>query len=269
MYRPSMYDKHDETMLKFVEKFNGSLVCKNIEMRPNKVETYDNDGIFIDIYTNQSIGYDWEYRDRYFEHCKLEFESLGQYERKLEKKSIQISLQCDSTETGIAVGWHEDWLQEERERRALRTDSSWKENASIRYTNKFKIYSFSKIDLFKNMVASAMRLQEYSSKIFKIMTETVNSGIVVSRTNMPQTKQLSSHEAKSKSNAKTLVDFFKSKGLEIVDKRPNGGCLWVIGNENEIGLVVREACRKFHVGGNYGTEKEICQKQGWFTRARK
>lgn len=56
MYRPSMYNKHDETMLKFVEKFNGSLVCKNIEMRPNKVETYDNDGIFIDIYTNQSIG---------------------------------------------------------------------------------------------------------------------------------------------------------------------------------------------------------------------
>lgn len=158
MYRPSMYNKHDETMLKFVEKFNGSLVCKNIEMRPNKVETYDNDGIFIDIYTNQSIGYDWEYRDRYFEHCKLEFDTLGQYERKLEKKSIQISLQCDSTETGIAVGWHEDWLQEERERRALRTDSSWKENASIRYTNKFKIYSFSKIDLFKNMVASAMRL---------------------------------------------------------------------------------------------------------------
>ena len=101
------------------------------------------------------------------------------------------------------------------------------------------------------------------------MTETVNSGIVVSRTNMPQTKQLSSPEAKSKGNANTLVDFFKSKGLEIVDKRPNGGCLWVIGNENEIGLVVREACRKFHVGGNYGTEKEICQKQGWFTRARK
>ena len=43
----------------------------------------------------------------------------------------------------------------------------------------------------------------------------------------------------------------------------------MIGNENEIGLVVREACRKFHVGGNYGTEREIYQKQGWFTRARK
>ena len=57
----------------------------------------------------------------------MAFESLGQYDRKLRKPSIQIALQCDSTETGIAVGWHEDWLQEERERRALRTDSSWKE----------------------------------------------------------------------------------------------------------------------------------------------
>ena len=64
-------------------------------------------------------------------HTAIGIRSLGQYERKLRKPSIQIALQCDSTETGIAVGWHEDWLQEERERRALRTDSSWKENGSM------------------------------------------------------------------------------------------------------------------------------------------
>lgn len=59
MYRPSMYDKHDETMLNFAEKFNKSPVCRNIEMRPNPVETYDNDGTFIDINSNCLIGYDW------------------------------------------------------------------------------------------------------------------------------------------------------------------------------------------------------------------
>lgn len=36
MYRPSMYDKHDETMLKFVEKFNGSLVCKKYRNAPKQ-----------------------------------------------------------------------------------------------------------------------------------------------------------------------------------------------------------------------------------------
>lgn len=171
MYRPSMYNKHDETMWNFAERFNGSPVCRNIEMRPNPVETFDNDGIFIDINTHRSIGFDWEYRDRYFAYCNLDFDSLGQYERKLRKPSIKISLQCDSTETGIAVGWHEDWLQEEKERKALMTDSSRKENGFTRYTTRFKIYSFEQIDSFKNMVASAMCLQVYSSEIFEMMSE--------------------------------------------------------------------------------------------------
>lgn len=169
MYRPTMYHKHDESMLNFADKFNKSLVSRNIEMRPNPVETFDNDGVFIDIKLNRTIGYDWEYRDRYFSYCKFVFESLGQYERKLRKPSIQLALQCDSTETGIAVGWHEDWLQEEKEKRALKTDSSFKENGTIRYTTKFEIYSFEQIDSFKNMIASAMRLQVYSSKIFEMM----------------------------------------------------------------------------------------------------
>ena len=37
----------------------------------------------------------------------------------LRKDCIQIAIQCDSTETGIAVGWHEDWLVEAKENRSL------------------------------------------------------------------------------------------------------------------------------------------------------
>lgn len=173
MYRPSMYNKHDETMFRFAEKFNQSPVCKNIKMCPNPEETFDNDGKFMDVNTNRSIGYDWEYRDNHFAHCKLAFNSLGQLERKLRKPSIQLSLQCDSTETGIAVGWHEDWLQEERESRLLSTDSAEEEKGSVRYTTHFKIYSFDQIDTFKNMVASAVSLQIYSSEIFAMVDETL------------------------------------------------------------------------------------------------
>lgn len=166
MYRPSMYNKHDETMLHFAELFNSCSVCRNIEMLPNVIETYDNDGTFADRSTNQTIGFDWEYRDKYFKYGKFAFKELGQYERKLKKPSIQISLQCDSTETAIAVGWHEDWLLEEEEKRAMRTDHLWKEKGSVRYTTRFKIYSFEQVDIFKKMIARAMGLQTYSSKIF-------------------------------------------------------------------------------------------------------
>lgn len=110
MYRPSMYSKHDETMNNFAEQFNRIKAYSELLMKPNPEETYDNDGYFVNTMTNCQIGFDWEYRDKYFSNCRLQFDSLGQYERKLRKDSIQIALQCDSTETGIAVGWHEDWL---------------------------------------------------------------------------------------------------------------------------------------------------------------
>lgn len=267
MYRPSMYSKHDETMNNFAVLFNSLSIHKNIEMRPNPVETFDNDGIFIDIITNRSIGYDWEYRDRYFSYCKLAFESLGQYERKLKKTSIQLSLQCDSTETGLAVGWHEDWLVEERERRALRTDYYQKENGAIRYTENFRIYSFEEVDRFKNMVASAMRLQLYSSKIFALMegvkNRSTDKSIEIKRPIDPQNNNSSSN------TPTTLVSFFKSKGLNVVDKRPKGGCLWVIGSEAEIGAIIQEACKRYHIGGHYGSGRAIGYKNGWFTKASK
>lgn len=168
MYRPSMYGKHDDTMLHFADLFHRCPVCRNIEMRPNQVETFDNDGIFIDTDTGRQIGYDWEYRDRYFANCRFKFEDLGQYERKLEKPSIQVSLQCDATETGIAVGWHEDWLKEKRVRRELLTDSRQKEDGTLRYTKKFRIYSFEQMDCFKRMIAAALERGIYSAEIFTV-----------------------------------------------------------------------------------------------------
>lgn len=147
MYRPSMYNKHDESMYAFAELFNNCKVCNDVIMKPNDEETYGNDGYFIHS-NGQKIGYDWEYRDRYFSNCRLQFDTLGQYERKLSKDCIQIAIQCDSTETGIAVGWHEDWLVEAKENRSLATDFERKEQGNTRYTHKYKIFSYEEVDNF-------------------------------------------------------------------------------------------------------------------------
>lgn len=166
MYRPSMYNKHDESMFYFAELFNTCSVREEIEMRPNTKETYDNDGIFVNISAGIKIGFDWEYRDRYFTNCKFAFPTLGQYERKIRKSSIQLSIQCDSTQTGIAVAWHNDWMREMRETRSLATDYEEKEQGIIRYTNKFKIYSYQEIGSFKQMISRAMQTGIYSSDVF-------------------------------------------------------------------------------------------------------
>lgn len=165
MYRPSMYNKHDQTLGAFVDLFNNSSTLPNIIMKPNEIETYDNDGEIIDCLTNQSIGFDWEYRDRYFENCNFQFDSLGQFERKIVKPSIQLSIQCDSTETGIAVAWHEDWLREDKEKRNLSTDTI-AELGTVRYTKSFKIYSNDDIHKFKKMLDKAFRNNTFNKNSF-------------------------------------------------------------------------------------------------------
>lgn len=51
----------------------------------------------------------------------------------------------------------------------LKTDFNKKENGSTRYTHKFEIYSFEEIESFKKMIAYAMRMNVYSSKIFELL----------------------------------------------------------------------------------------------------
>ena len=161
MYRPSRYGVHDETLARFQELFYSCPISPYISMHVNQRETYRDDGQFVDERSGRQIGLDWEYRDRYFKNCRLQFDTLGQYERKLEKPEIQISLQCDETETGIAVGWHYDWLREPAARRSLRTDYAQRENGGTRYTKKFKIYSYSDIGKFKRMLDYALATGTY------------------------------------------------------------------------------------------------------------
>lgn len=55
MYRPSMYNKHDESMYAFVELFNNCKVCNDVIMKPNDEETYGNDGYFIHSNGQKSV----------------------------------------------------------------------------------------------------------------------------------------------------------------------------------------------------------------------
>ncbi|MBQ9277576.1 MAG: hypothetical protein IJ224_02970 [Lachnospiraceae bacterium] len=168
MYRPSKYDKHNETMEQFAKMFNDSKVCPNVKMRPNEEETYDNDGIFIDVETGEYIGFDWEYRDKYFSNGKLSFKEIGQYERKIKKPSIQLALQCDSTVTSVAAAWHNDFYNEDIETKSLSTDYAEKQIGDVRYTKKYKIYSFNEIDKFKHMVSRAIKKQLFSFEVFSM-----------------------------------------------------------------------------------------------------
>ena len=64
--------------------------------------------------------------------------------------------------------------------------------------------------------------------------------------------------------------YFESCGLETVDKRANGGCLWVIGDEDEISEYVDFACRKYKLEGQHwpGGGKATGYRDAWFTKSK-
>lgn len=165
MYRPSMYSIHDKSLNKFADIFNNCNDFKHITIKPIDEETYDNDGIIINNNTGESFGFDWEYRDKYFSNCKFSFDSLGQYERKLRKPSIELSLQCDSTQTGVAVAWHQDWLKENKITRNLSTDTV-DEMGTVRYTKSFKIFSYENISELKQVIDNAFKTGELNKTDF-------------------------------------------------------------------------------------------------------
>lgn len=165
MYRPTMYSKHDESLKKFSINFNSCKDLKHIIIKPNQFESFDNDGEIINLISSQKIGFDWEYRDRYFSNGVFQFDSLGQYERKIKKTSIQLSLQCDSTETSVAFAWHEDWGQEMRTQMHLLTDST-KQKGIVRYTKKYKIIFYKDISDLKKIIDRAFKLNAFNHTSF-------------------------------------------------------------------------------------------------------
>lgn len=67
-----------------------------------------------------------------------------------------------------------------------------------------------------------------------------------------------------------LKEFFEAKGLEVIDKRPMGGCLWVIGEKGEIDSTIREVGKIFGAYGNYSAGgRATKQRPGWFTKCKK
>ena len=91
-------------------------------------------------------------------------------------------------------------------------------------------------------------------------------------TNSTNTKSKSIHSAadKSKNHSESEVrDFFESRGLEVVDRRDDGGRLWVIGEKLAIRDIVNEAISKFGISGKYASNKESKNRPGWYTKTDK
>lgn len=166
MYRPSTYDKSQISLMYFADIFNACPVEANIRWEYIRTETYDNDGCFLDIETGRTFGFDWEIRDKYFANGVFSFSDLRQFERKLQKPSIKLSLQGDSTCTAILAAWHEDFLKGDRIPVSLSTDYAQNQTTYTRATKEFKVYKLEDMPEFKKMIARSLRSEAYNHTVF-------------------------------------------------------------------------------------------------------
>ena len=67
----------------------------------------------------------------------------------------------------------------------------------------------------------------------------------------------------------SLKVFFESKGLEVIDKRPKGGGLWVVGEREVLTPYLEEANELYGVKGYFAKGKATKQRMGWYTRSDK
>ena len=76
-------------------------------------------------------------------------------------------------------------------------------------------------------------------------------------------------KTKEKTESKGLKEYFEDKGLEVVDLRKSGGCLWVVGDAKSIGSYVKEAGKLFGAFGSYAKGSKIGGRVGWWTKCKK
>lgn len=166
MKRPSMYQAHEDSLKKFTDLFNGCHDGLPMVMQIYQTENFRDDGVIVNTKTGKRVAFDWEIRDKYFSKGKFAFRELRQFERKIKKEEIGLSLQCDREETAVLVAWHEDWLQSKPISVQLATDYKWSEKNLVRDTTKFKIYSYDQMDVFRAMLFRALGKSLFNHRAF-------------------------------------------------------------------------------------------------------
>lgn len=158
MYHPDKYSSHNEALEKFCETFNQAAVKEDdkIFMKPSDIENFREDGEIIYKPADKRILYDFEKRFSYFDECnKFKFDTFGQFERKIQKPEIALSIQCSKDEKCFIIAWHEDYKKEKIVYLRSRTGSGGTEGTGKRFTKDYLQLSYAEMDKFYKILLKA------------------------------------------------------------------------------------------------------------------
>lgn len=152
LWRPTTKPEHDESLERFMRRFNES-PPQDISMSMWKEERFIHDGN-INLW-GVVVHYDWEKRHDW-EGERFPYETLGQFERKfVTEKGIELTIQSNKEETYFIVAWHRDF--DEVIGVSRKTDYEVEEPGKMRTTRKFEIFSYTEMNRFKRWLLTTYR----------------------------------------------------------------------------------------------------------------
>jgi len=169
MYHGSKYEAHNKALNSFIESFNKIAIEKGneIEMYFQETENYRDDGGIYYKKNGHKILYDFEKRFSYYNTCNsFKFKTLGQFERKIRKPEIKLSIQCSNDEKCFIIAWHEDFMKEEKRIIGSKTEKTTKEYDGKRFTNAFLEIKYSQFEHFYDILLYAFIHNMFNEKSF-------------------------------------------------------------------------------------------------------
>jgi hypothetical protein len=170
MFHPDKYMPHNKALDKFISIFNS--VSKKegalLKMMQSEIENFREDGEIIFLPNGAKTLYDFEKRNRYYDTCGFSFKDFGQFERKIQKPEISLSIQCSKDEKCFCMAWHEDFKKEQIKYIGSVTGRGNKEYTGKRFTTAFKELKYSEMDQFYKILVKAFSSNNFNSSCFEI-----------------------------------------------------------------------------------------------------
>lgn len=168
MYHPDKYILHNKALDTFCRRFNeiADKYGNIIKMAPSAKENFREDGEITFTPTNQQILYDFEKRFSYYDSFqKFQFDTFGQFERKIAKPEIRLSIQCSKQENGFIIAWHEDYLREKIEYISSKTATGI-EKTGKRFTRHYLELPYTSMDIFHQILFKAFAQNQFNASSF-------------------------------------------------------------------------------------------------------
>lgn len=170
MYHPDKYKVHNDALDRFCHAFNEVALQEGglLLMKPSEMENFREDGEIFYLPTGAHTLYDFEKRNKYYDSCGFAFRDFGQFERKIQKPEISLSIQCCKDETCFCMAWHEDFKKEQIKYIGSVTASGKKEFTGKRFTTAFQELKYREMDKFYRMLTKAFTTNQFNGSSLKI-----------------------------------------------------------------------------------------------------